>query len=430
MGIRLRALKTFLFGKPPTKEESSIVNYAPSMSGYSPIWSDFGSSIYNSDIIVQAIRCKANEFKKLKPRHIRITNGQQSVIIDSSIAKLLKRPNDIMTISDFLEKIAILLELNKNVFIYPSYYLTNDEKKVYTGLYPLKPSNVEYVQDASGSLFIKMTFGNGDRYILPAKDVIHWRKDFGVDDYFGGNLGNSDNSSLLKMLKEYDKITQSIATALNVSTKINGIVKINTMLRQEDIEKAQNEFNEKLTQNESGIVFTDNKTEYTNIPRNVQIVNADTMKYFYEAILRNTGVSLAILNGDYTAAQKQAFYEHALEADIISLGQAMSKVIFNEREEAFGNEIILYTNKAEFMTIEQAVAYMNVAVPAGALSVNQILAFGGFPPIEGGDVRPQGYNNLIDENNNNTINDKKPKEPQEEEPNEEEGSEDDETKGN
>jgi hypothetical protein len=47
------------------------------------------------------------------------------------------------------------------------------------------------------------------------------------------------------------------------------------------------------------------------------------------------------------------------------------------------------------MTMENKIAYMQVAVPAGALSVNQILKMGGFPPIEGGDdIRPRGFNSL------------------------------------
>lgn len=389
------------------KPKGSGRRYAPTQSGYSPIFADFGNDIYASDIIVQAIRCKANEFKKLKPRHIRTgADGKQVVINDSSIARCLRRPNEFMTQSDFFEKITIMLELNKNAFIYPAYYISNGGERFYTGLYPLKPVNVEVLVDQSETLYYRFTFGNGYQVDLSASDVIHWRKDYGVDDYFGGGMfGGNDNRGLLKLLKEYDKLTQSIAVALGISTKINGIVTYNSYLGDEDLEAKQEEFNRKLANNESGIMFGDKKLDYnfTNIPRDVKFVDKDTMEFFYQAVLRNTGVSLAILNGDYTPQQKQAFYEHALEGDIISLGQAMSKVVFTEREEAFGNEIVLYTNKAEFMTIEQAVSYMQVAVPAGALSVNQILAFGGFPPVEGGDVRPQGYNNLLDENNNNKL---------------------------
>lgn len=394
----------FDFLKRKPKKEN--VRYAPTMSGYSPVFADFGNNIYASDIIVQAIRCKATEFKKLKPRHIRTTNGKKIVITDSSVARCLRRPNEYMTQSDFFEKITILLELNKNVFIYPMYYITNGGERYYTGFYPLKPMNVEILSDQSERLYYRMTFGNGYTVDLPASDVIHWRKDYGVDDYFGGGMfGGNDNQGLLKLLKEYDKLMQSIALALNVSMKINGIVKYNSYLDDEKTEAKQAEFNTKLANNESGILFTDLKTEYINIPRDVKLVDKDTIKYFYEAILRNTGVSLAILNGDYTKAQKEAFYEHALEGDIKSLGEAMSKVVFTEREESFGNEIVLYPNSINFMSMENKLSALQIGLPAGIFVKDEARELLGYPPLPNGqgEVIAQGYNALLDENNNNTL---------------------------
>lgn len=389
------------------KPKESGRGYAPTQSGYSPIFADFGNDIYASDIIVQSIRCKSTEFKKLKPRHIRTgTDGKQIVVTDSSIARCLRRPNEYMTQSDFFEKITILLELNKNAFIYPTYYISNGGEKIYTGLYPLKPINVEVLSDQSERIYYRMTFGNGYQVDLPATDVIHWRKDYGVDDYFGGNmLGGNDNRGLLKILKEYDKLTQSIAISLGVSMKINGIVKYNSYLDDEKTQEKQNDFNNKLKNNESGVLFTDLKTEYINIPRDVKLVDKDTMEFFYQAILRNTGVSIAILNGDYTKVQKEAFYEHALEADIKSLGEAMSKVIFTEREESYGNAIMLYPNSIVFMSMENKLSALQIGLPAGIFVKDEARELLGYPPLPNGQgqVIAQGYNSLLDENNNNKL---------------------------
>lgn len=378
------------------------LQYAPTMTGGVPFFSSFGESVYASDIVVQSIRCKANEFKKLDPHHIRSSSGRQQTITDSSIARVLKRPNPWMTTADFLEKVTILLELNKNVFIYPAYYMTQGGEKYYTGLYPLKPSAVEYLQNDNGTLYIHMQFANGYEVTLPASDVVHWRKDYGVNDYFGGSaFGGNDNDGLLVMLKRYDQLTQGIAKALQCSCQVNGIVKYNTYSDDESMKQERAKFEASLKNNESGLLFTDNKMEYTHLPRDVKLVDAETLKFFYDTILRANGTSLAILNGDYTKQQKEAYYEHALEADIKSLGQAMSRVMFTDREAAFGNEIVLYPNDINFMTMENKIAYMQVAVPAGALSVNQILKMGGFPPIEGGDdIRPRGFNSLDGANEN------------------------------
>lgn len=391
------------------KESNKGLAYAPTMTGYNPFYVPFGDNIYASDIIVQSIRCKANEIKKLDPRHITLIDGVKSVVTDSDVARILKRPNEYMTTADFLEKITVLLELNKNVFIYPMYYMSNAGKKVYTGLYPLKPSSVEYLTNDRGALFIHFRFNNGFETTLPANDIIHWRKDFGVDDYFGGGmLGGNDDIGLLKILKQYDKLTQSIAKALEVSCKINGLVKYNTYHGDEQLENSRAKFEEDLKNNESGILFTDLSTEYTNIPRDTKIVDSQTLEFFYQSVLRNNGTSLAILNGDYSKAQKEAYYEHALEADIKSLGQAMSKVLFTDRETAFGNEVVLYPNDINFMSMENKIAALQTGLPAGIFTKDEARELLGYPPLPDGQgqVIPQGYNSLLDDGNNNKLNDK------------------------
>lgn len=391
------------------KEKQSGLTVAPTMTGYNPTFTAFGDNVYSSDIVVQSIRCKANEFKKLDPRHIRTTDGRQQIVTDSSIARVLRRPNPWMTQADFLEKITILRELTKNCFIYPTYYITKGGERYYTGLYPLKPQRVDYQQDDKGTLYLHFVFYNGYETTLPAADVIHWRKDYGVNDYFGGSaFGGNDNDGLLSMLERYDLLTQGIAQALKCSCQINGIAKLNTYAGDEQQEQAQKDFLKRLENNESGILFVDNKLEYTNLPRDVKLVDAETLKFFYETILRANGTSLAILNGDYTKAQKEAYYEHALQADIKGLGQAMSKVIFTEREASFGNDIVLYPNDIVFMSMENKLAALQAGLPAGIFTKNEARELLGYPPVEGGDVMPRGYNELDETTTDSTGGDDAP----------------------
>ena len=398
-------IKTSILDFFKKKEKPKGLYYAPTQNGF-PFYSSFGDSVYASDIIVQSIRCKANEFKKLDPRHIKTTDGVTATVTDSSIARVLKRPNEFMTTCDFLEKITILLELNKNVFIYPTYYMTRGGDKVYTGLYPLIPCDVSYMTNDKGALFIKMLFMNGNEVILPASDVIHWRKDYGVNDYFGGGaFGGNDNAGLLAMLERYDQLTQSIAKAIEVSCQINGIATYNSYVSDDETEKKRVKFEESLKRNESGILFTDMKVDYQHLAHDVKLVDAETLKFFYEAIGRANGTSLPILNGTYTKSEKEAYYEHALEADIKSLGQAMSRVIFSDRATGHGNEIVLFPNEIQFMSMENKISFAQIAMPAGALMKDEFRTLFGYAPLPDGQgqVIAQGYNNLLDENNNNKL---------------------------
>lgn len=251
-----------------------------------------------------------------------------------------------------------------------------------------------------------MRFANGYEVTLPNDDIIHWRKDYGVNDYFGGGMfGGDDNSGLMTMLKRYDQLTQSIAKALEISCAINGMVKYNTYHGDDKLEAEREKFETSLKNNESGILFTDLSTEYTEIKRDVKLVDGETLKFFYETILRANGTSLAILNGDYTKAQKEAYYEHALEADIKSLGQAFSKTLFTDTEISFGNEIVFYPNDISFMSMENKISALQTGLPAGIFTKDEARELLGYPPLPDGqgNVIPQGYNALLDKNNNNGL---------------------------
>lgn len=387
----------FDFLKKKQKPNDSAY-YAPTFNGTLPFYTSFGDSIYACDIVVQSIRCKANEFRKLNPRHVREDGTTRQTIYDSSIARVLREPNPIMTTADLFEKICILLELNKNAYIYPVRYKTIGDEMKTSALYVLKPRVVTYLIDESNRYFVEMSFDSGATVTIPRDQIIHVRKDYGVNDYFGGGAfgGGVEAANMLKACEEYDKLCQSISKALKISCEINGVLRVNSYLDDEKKIKEREAFEQKIKNNESGLLVTDLKDEFVHIPRDVKLVDSETLKFFYQNITRANGVSLAILNGDYTKQQKEAFYEHALEADIKALSQAMTQILFTEREKAFGNKIILYPNDINFMSMSEKIAALSAGLPAGIFTRNEAREMLGFPPIENGDQIPQGYNYTIE----------------------------------
>ena len=164
---------------------------APSFDGWSPLFSQYGTDIYASDVVQQALKCIVDEMKKLNPTHVRYV-GADPQPINSDIQTVLDRPNELMTTSEFLEKITWLLLLNSNVFILPTYYTwvddkTGQERRRYESLYPIKPIQVDFLEDMSGQLYVKFWFGNGENTTVKYSDVIHIRYNFAVNEYMGGN---------------------------------------------------------------------------------------------------------------------------------------------------------------------------------------------------------------------------------------------------
>jgi hypothetical protein len=101
------------------------------------------------------------------------------------------------------------------------------------------------------------------------------------------------------------------------------------------------------------------------------MVDNDTLEFIDSKILRNWGVPLAILRGDYSQDQYNSFYQKCLEPIIISFSQALTKKMFTRREIAFGNKIKLYPKELVFMTTSQVIEMIKEMSPTGGLFENE-----------------------------------------------------------
>ncbi len=359
---------------------------APTMNGFLPMYSSFGQDIYRSDVVAQVLKCIADEIKKLNPVHIR-EEGADPVPVASSIQTVLNNPNPLMTTSEFLEKITYLLLMNYNVFIIPTYKVwldpkTGEERRRYESLFPILPTQVDFIEDERGKLFVKFLFANGYDSTVPYDDVIHIRYNYAVNQYMGGNaFGEVDHTALLNTLELNHKMLQGIAKAMNASYKVNGIVKFNTLIDDGRTEAALRELEQKLDNDQNGFLPLDLKAEFIPLERKSMVVDEPTLKFIDSKILRNWGVPLAILEGDYTKAQYEAFYQKTLEPLIIAFSQAFTKKLFSDRERSFGNKIAFYPKELIFMTVQQTLDMINMLSPTGTLYENEKRVALGLKPL-------------------------------------------------
>ena len=370
-----------LFRKQPKNSK-----FAPTFDGWMPIYSQFGTNIYESDVVQQALKCIVDEIKKLNPTHIRYVESDPQPV-KSDIQTILDEPNDIMTTNEFLEKISWLLLLNYNAFVIPTYYTWIDDKtqaetRKYVSLYPINPTQVDFIEDKSGTLFVKFWFWNGETTTLKYDNVIHIRYNYALSDYMGGDrMGQPNNKVLLNTLRTNDELLKGIGKAMKASYAVNGVVKYNTIIDGEEVEKNLARMEQHLQNNESGFLPLDLKADFTPIERKTNIVDADTLKFIDEKILRNWGVPLPILTGDYTTEQYNAFYQKTLEPLIIAISQAFTKKMFTRRERAFGNQIKLYPKDLIFMSIDQTLKMIDELSPTGALFENEKRTSLGLRPL-------------------------------------------------
>lgn len=388
-----------LFKKAPKDNK-----FAPMLNGWLPIYSQFGTNVYASDVVQQALKCIVDEIKKLIPTHIRL-NGSDPIPVAGNIQEVLNDPNPLMTTSEFLEKTAWLLLLNFNAFIIPTYYTWTDQKtgetrRRYEALYPIKPTQVDFIEDASGKLFVTFWFENAEKTTIAYEDVIHIKYNYSVSQYMGGNeAGQPNNEAILQTLELNKTLLSGIAKAMKASYAVNGVVKYNTLMDDGKMAAALAELERKLNNEESGFLPLDLKADFTPLEHKSEIVAADTLKFVDEKILRNWGVPLAILTGDYTKEQYEAFYQKTLEPLIISFSQAFTKKIFTRRERAFGNAIKLYPKDLIFMSVSQTLEMINILSPTGAMFENEKRTALGLRPLPELEGKRYMSLNWIDANN-------------------------------
>ena len=371
---------------------------ASMLNGFSPIFSQFGEDVFASDVVQQAIHCIVTEMVKLTPRHFRGDELNEMIVSDSRIQRFLNEPNDRMIQSDFIEKVFWQLFLNFNAFIIPTYELKREKDgsktKVYTGLYPVAPTQVDFLQDPSGQLFIKLRFANNYETTLLYSDVIHIRHYYSVNEFMGGNeMGQPDNKALIKVLELNNVLLQGVGKALKSSFAINGIIKYPTLIDKGAMAENIARIQEHLQNNESGFLPMDIKGEFIPLQNKIQLVDEKTLKFIDEKILRHFGVPLAILTGDYTKAQYEAFYQKTLEPLIKRTGEAFTKSLFSEREKGHGNKIRFCPHDLLFMSDTSKLELVRLLGDSGAMCENEKRRIFGFPPIadlEG--VRMQSLN--------------------------------------
>lgn len=367
------------------KKQPKNTKPAQMLDGYMPIFSQFGTDIYASDVVQQALKCIVDEMKKLNPAHIR-KNGKDEIPVKSDLQDVLNNPNELMTTSDFLEKVTWLLLMNYNAFIVPIYRTwidkTGAERRFYEALYPINPSQVDFIEDASGRLFVKFFFWNGETTTLDYENVIHIRYNYSLNEYMGGDrFGQPDHGALLGTLELNNTMLQGIAKAMKASYSVNGIVKYNTLLDDGSTEKNLRILEQKLKNSESGFLPLDLKAEFTPFPRNVQLVDQGTLKFIDEKILRNWGIPLNILTGDFSKEDFEAFYQRSLEGLVNAFSQAFTKKLFTSRERSFGNEVKFYPKDLIFMTTTQKLELVNLLAPTGAIYENEKRTMFGLLPL-------------------------------------------------
>ena len=353
----------------------------------------FGDNIMKSDVVMICVDRVASQCAKLKGRYIKVDDKGIQTEKTGDISFILKhQPNEYMTPYQFIYKVVSLLLLNNNAFVYPIYDRITLKLK---GLYPLNPITVEPIEYRDGSHTYKFYFQDGTVYEIPLENVIHLKRFFTKNDFFGGDNASGEHNALLKTVSINDALVQGVEAAMKSSFKIKGLLKINGMLKESDKEKQLEEFTRavrKSSESDNSIIPMDSKADYTPLVSDPKLVDEPTLKFIQSKILDYFGVSEAVFNNDYDENEFNSFYESTIEPLAIQLSEAFSLGLLTNNQLERGEEIIFFSERLQYASWNTKVQAIEKLMGLGIMSLNESRNLLGLEPIEGGNKRLQSLN--------------------------------------
>ncbi|WP_242317006.1 phage portal protein [Bacillus cereus group sp. BfR-BA-01489] len=338
----------------------------------------WNGDIYQSDIIRACIRPKAKAVGKLIAKHIRDNSTEFKVNPDSYMRFLLEEPNPLMTGQMFQEKMAVQLELNHNAFA----YIKRDDFGYPTEIYPIPCTTVEVVEGAQGDIFLKFYFKNGKQMTIPYTDIIHLRKDFNDNDFFGEHPGNA----LAQLMEIVTTTDQGIVKAIKNSAVVKWILKFKSVLKQEDIDsQVKNFVNNYLNiSNDGGAASSDPRYDLEQVKPEAFVPDSKQMQETVQRIYNFFNTNENIIQSKYNEDEWNAYYESEIEVFAMQLAGEYTRKLFSRRERGFGNKIIFESSSLQYASMSTKMNLVQM-VDRGSLTPNEWRAILSLGPIEGGD---------------------------------------------
>lgn len=352
--------------------------------------------LYQSDIIRAAIRPKATAIGKLTAKHIRDNVKEFKVNPDPRIRFLLEEPNPLMSGQVMQEKLAIQLELNNNAFA----YIKRNEMGLASEIYPVPASTVEVVEGAQGDIYLKFLFANGKRMTVPYIDVIHLRKDFNNDDFFGDHPGVA-LKSLMEVVSTAD---QGVIKAIKNSATIKWLMKFKSVLKDDDMKKEVDRFTENylsIDKNAGGAAATDSRYDVEQVKNDAYVPNEKQVANTIQRVYSFFNTNEKIVQSNYTEDEWNAYYEAQIEPVAMQSSNEFTRKIFSRGERGYGNKIIFEASSLQYASMSTKMNLVQM-VDRGALTPNEWRSILSLGPIENGDKPIRRLDTALVTNGNST----------------------------
>ena len=377
-------LKDLLFPKKEeAKKELALADTTFKMiNGYVPAFRTWGGEIYESQFVKASIDAKARHASKLG---VTIDGGTKSELM----TRLKKSPNGLQTWSQFLYRVSTILDVQNTAFIIP----LRDKFGATIGIYPLRPVSFELVQTKDNELWVRFRLSDNEKTAEKLSDIGILTRYQYKSDFFGDS-----NSALDETMQLISIQRQGIEEYTKNSSTYRFMAKLQNFSKAEDLAKERERFDVENFQQKNGgglLLFPNTYTDIKQITSQSFTVDTEQLKLIERNVYDYFGVNENIIQNKAHGDEFSAFYEGAIEPFAIQLSEVLTKMLFTEREIAFGSGIFFTSNRLQYMNNSDKLNVSRDLLDRGVISLNEAREIWQLAPINGGDIhilRGEYYN--------------------------------------
>lgn len=338
-----------------------------------------------------AISLVSNDIGTLALRYMQEnSDGTVTEVLNSPISRVLKKPNEYQSKTDFI------VQVLRSVFLYGNAYIfiDRDSRGQPRALYPLRDGKVTPSILPDGSVFygVQLTeLERGERaltepMLVPASDIIHHR----VLTTAHPLLGVSPLYSLGATATLNSAIAENMSRFHANSSRPGGILSIPGGLKQEARERLRQEFSKAFNGDQAGkTMVLDFDTKFEQMAYTAQESSVkELLQYTVEEVCRALRIPrhLMMLEGG-----AQVSVESGMRTYHSSCLRPLIEALENRFDDAFelhgtGRYIEFKIDDLFRAETDRRVESLTKGVQGGLFTVNEARRMEHLPPVDGGDA--------------------------------------------
>ena len=352
-----------IFGRKKAEPQETAFQ---TLTAFQPAFRTWGGQIYESELVRAAIDAKARHAAKLQ--YSMQGNARPKLYTATKSA-----PNPWMTWSQFNERANNIYEVECNLFVVPLL----DPLGEVAGYFPVLPSGCEVV-DVKGEPWLKFTFIRNQKKSVPLWRVGMVVKHQLKDDFFG-----TPNTALNSTMELVNMVNQGITEGVRNAATFRFMAQITGKTHDDDIRKERERFDKNNFQGGSGglLLYGGQYANMTQIRQEGYKVDHEQLEMIKQNVLDYFGVSEAVLQNRANGDELDAFFNGAVEPFAIKLSEALTRMVFTQKERNNGNRILFTANRLQYMSVGSKISMAQQLGDRGVLTIDEIRELFNYAPL-------------------------------------------------